>query len=188
MDIEQHGPGCVGVIRRVGPAAGGLPDQPCIDGAEEQVAPCRHLPGAIHILQNPGGLRRGEIRVRQKSRLILKPLCQPPLLQLRAKRLGSAALPDDGGVHRLPRGAVPGDQRFPLVGDSDTVNLVRADVHLVQKLSADARLLVPDLLRILLHPARMGIRLPDLLLAHSQLMSVLVEHQRAYAGGAGIQC
>ena len=83
------------------------------------------------------------------------------LVQRLAPRRRTAALPADGGTHRIARDAVPQDDRLALVGDADARELVsrkaRAGVE-------DVRRLEVDLVGVLLHPAGMREVLPHLLL------------------------
>jgi hypothetical protein len=59
-------------------AAGQLPDQPAVDGAEGQPPLGRRLPGALGLVQTPFQLGAREIRIGQKAgapgQLGLKPL------------------------------------------------------------------------------------------------------------------
>ena len=81
FDIEEHGPGSVGVIRHMHPALGELPDQPGLHGPEKEPAfPCL-LPRPVYMLQDPADLRGGKIGVNDQPRLLADRLCEALLLQ-----------------------------------------------------------------------------------------------------------
>ena len=65
-DVEQQGPRRIGRIRRMHPATGQPPQQEAVHRAEGQLPALRLGPRARHVVQQPGQLGRGEIRVRQQ--------------------------------------------------------------------------------------------------------------------------
>ena len=77
VDVEQHGTRGVGKVRHMGFSAGELPDEPCLHGAEQQLAPLRPRPDARHILQNPAQLGTGKIGVDDQTGLAPELLHQP---------------------------------------------------------------------------------------------------------------
>ncbi len=102
------------------------PDQERVDGAEAKFALCRPRPRALDVGKHPGELRTGEIGIEQQAGLSGEDLLQPLALQLGAIGSGAAVLPDDGIVDRLAGIALPNDNGFALVGDSDSGNGFRS--------------------------------------------------------------
>ena len=119
-DIEQRGARGIAGIGRVHLAAGQPPQQKTVDGAEGELACVGSRARAVHIVEQPGDLAGGEIRIEQ----------QPGLggdLRLVAGARASAS--QKSAVRRscqtmalwigLPRGAVPDDRGLALIGDAD---------------------------------------------------------------------
>ena len=111
---------------------------------------------AVDVVEQPGDLGGGEIRIEQ----------QPGLggdLRLRGRRArsartgvgGAAVLPDDGVVDRLAGRAVPDDRGLALVGDADAGDVAGARAPALRHRLAHGRdRRRPDFLRIVLDPAR----------------------------------
>ena len=186
MDVEQHGPGRVGIVGHVGFATGQVPDEPGIDRAEQQVALLRLFPRAGHVLQDPADLRAGEIRVDLQAGLGAD-LILPLRLQALAVVRRSAALPDDGVVYGQSRILIPDDRRLSLVRDADGRDLLRLGAGFQDRFLRHAQLGRPDLHRVMLHPARMGIDLFEFLLRDRHLIAFAVKDDAAVACGARIQ-
>ena len=78
----------------------------------------------------------------------------PSALQSGADIGGAAVLPDDGAVHRLARGAVPHHGGLALVGDADGGDVLGLTPAFF---SASRQVAIgrgPDVLRLVLDPAR----------------------------------
>src|SRR5438270_1657086 len=145
----------------VHPAAGQLPHEPRIDGAEGQLA-ARGPPARVgDVVEDPRDLRPGEIGVQHQARAgphqRLVALGPQPV----ADGGGAAALPDDGAVERRAGRAVPDDRRLALVGDADGGEVVAGDARRAQRLPRRALDRRPEVLGIVLHPAR-----PRIVLRH----------------------
>ena len=119
MDVEQHGSRRIGGVCGVSVPAGQAPQQEAIHGAEGQLAALRPGARAIHVVENPGDLGGGEIRIQEQSRLAGNQI----LVTVRPQRVavlgGAPVLPDDGAIHRLAGAPVPDDGGLALVGDSN---------------------------------------------------------------------
>ena len=187
VDVEQHGAGGVGIVRHMGFAAGELPDEPGLHGAEQQLAPLRPRPDARHILQNPAQLGAGKIGVDDQTGLAPEFLHQSFFLQLVAIRTGAAALPDDGAAHRLAGFSVPDDGGLPLVGDADGGNVGGGRPDVRHSPLGDLYLGRPDLVGVMLHPAGLGEILGKFLLGDGTHFPLLVKKNAAVGRGAGIQ-
>ena len=90
VDQRARGVGRIGDMRL---AAGQPPDQEAVDGAGQQLAALGALARAFHIVEQPGDLGAGKIRVEQQPGLLREFLLQPLLLQLlrKAPRCGGPA-------------------------------------------------------------------------------------------------
>src|SRR3712207_9588282 len=71
-------------------------------------------------------------------------------------RLGAGVLPDDRVVDGLARVPVPHHRRLALVRDADGHDVVAGDVGLWQRQADDLAGVSPDLLPVVLPPARPG--------------------------------
>ena len=187
VDVEQHGPGGVGVVRHMGGPAGEVPDEPAVHGAGTQLPPLRPLPGAGDVVQQPPDLGAGEVGVDQKARPLCHQRPQALGLQLVAEGGGPAALPHDGVVDRLPGGAVPEDGGLPLVGDADGGDLLGVDVGGAHGLRQSPLFRGPDVQRVVLHPAGLGVDLAEGVLGPGDDLPGPVEQNGPGAGGALVQ-
>ena len=187
VNIIQHGPGGIGIVRGMHPAPGEIPDQPGIHGAKKDFSPLRPLSDPRHMVQNPGDLGGAEIGVRHQP----GPLPDQIPISLRLKlfyHFGSpAALPDDGIVHRFPGGLVPADGGLPLVSDADASNLLRPGSHHGHGFRSHRKLRGPDLPGIVLHPSRPGINLRKFFLGHGADITRLIKQNTAGTGGSLVQ-
>ena len=77
------------------------------------------------IGQHPLHLRRAEIGVEEQAGPRLDRWFMPGLLELGAAAGGPPVLPDQRVAERLAAVAIPGDDRFALVGDADRGDAVR---------------------------------------------------------------
>ena len=133
VDVIEHGARRVAVIGDV--RAGQIPDQPCIDRAEQEIAGFgKHL-SVRNGVQDVAKLRCGKIRVDEKPRRLRDVVPHALADQLLAQRRGAAALPHDRRMHGLARRLFPDDRRFALVRDPDRSDLTGLDVRLFQDLT-----------------------------------------------------
>ena len=188
VDVEQHGARGIGIVGHVHAALGHVPDQPGVDGAEQQLPLLRLFTGAGHVVQDPLDLGAGEIGVQQQAGIFPHVFLKAFVLaQLVADLRGTAALPDDGIVHGLARILFPDHRGLALVGDADGRHFVRRDAHAGQGFGQRGALGGPNLAGIMLHPARTGVDLGELALHHSHDVDVLIQHDGAGTGGTLVQ-
>ena len=187
VDVEEHGPGGVGVVGDVDPASGEQPDQPGLHCAEEELPRLRPPPGAGDVVQYPADLGAREVGVHHQPRLPADCLRVASCFQLVAVGAGAAALPDDGVVHRFPGGPVPDHGGLPLVGDADGGDVRGCGSDLSHGLHRHAQLGGPDLPCVMLHPAGLWEDLRKFLLGGGPDAALLVEEDAAVAGGAGVK-
>ena len=156
VDVVEHRAARVGDVGRMHEPAREHPDEPGVDGAEEQLARLRAFAGARDVPEDPRDLARREVRVRDQAGL--RPdapadLGGPADLVDDGRR--APALPHDGVVDRLPRGGVPDDGGLALVVDADRVDLRGGEVVFVEELGERPDLREEDVLRVVLDPSRM---------------------------------
>ena len=140
---------------------GQIPDEPGIHRAGAQLAPLRPLPDAGDVIQDPFDLRTGKVSVDQQAGLVRHRLGPAIGLELVTDGGGAAALPHDGVVYRPPGGPLPQDGSLPLVSDAQGRDLLGVDMGGVHRLRQSLFLHVPKLRRVVLHPAGLGIDLPE---------------------------
>ena len=179
VDIEEIGARGVGGVGGVEPAAGQAPDEKAVDRAEGEVAP---LARAGQGIEQPGELGRREIGVDQEAAALgnegLPPLRAKPVADGRR----APVLPDDGVVQAGATRAVPEQHRLALVGDADGGRQGVAG-RLAQHRDAG----LPDLFRVVLHPAGRRVDLAKLALGHPERRAGDVEQDRAGRGGALVE-
>jgi len=163
-DIEQHRARGIGGIGRVHLAAGEAPQQKAVDGAEGKPAGLRQGTRAVHVVEQPGDLAGGKIRIEQQPRLGRDLRLMAACAQRIAKIGGAAVLPDDGIVDGLAGGAIPDNRGLALIGYADAGDVLgrQAGFRDCRAHRRDRRR--PDLLRIVLDLARRGINLAQFLL------------------------
>ena len=171
----------------MGRPAGEVPDEPAVHRAGAQLPPLRPPPGAGDVVQQPADLGAGEVGVDEQARPLRDQWPQALLLQFVAEGRGAAALPDDGVVDRLPGGPVPEDGGLPLVGDADGGDLLGVDVGGAHGLRQGPLLRGPDVQRVVLHPAGLGVDLAEGVLGPGDDLPRLVEQDGPGTGGALVQ-
>ena len=178
-DVVEQGPAGVGRVRGMNGAAGEAPQQPAVDGADRQAGPR----GDATFGEEPLDLGRREVRVEDEAGAVPDQAEVADGSQLIAAGRGPPVLPHDGPVERPARGAVPDDRRFPLVGDADGGDGV---VQLIGHQRDAGRHGLPDLLGVVLHPARPRVVLGELTVGPGDRLAGLVDRQGAHTGRAGI--
>ena len=154
---------------------GELPDQPGLHRSEQQLALLCKLSRTLNIIENPLDLRRGKIRVNDQSRLLTVCLLETLRLQCIRNVRRSTALPHDRIIDRFSCLLVPDNRRLTLIGDTDRRNIRRRRADHVHRLDRHAKHCRPDLIGIVLHPARIRKKLPELFLCHRTDLSLLVK-------------
>ena len=183
-NIEQQRARSVGRIGRMHLPVGQAPQQVGIDSAEGQLALLGARAGAGNVVQHPTNLRRREIRIEQQPGALGHHLFAAVCRQARAQIGRAAILPDNRIADRLAGFAAPDECGLALVGDADGGNIPGRYGGLVQRRAHGRQSCLPDVVRIVLDPARMRIDLPELLLCDRQRSAVRAEYDRARRGGA----
>ena len=182
VDIEEHRAAGIRIVRDMDPAGRELPDQPGIDRPEEELPRFGTPSGAGHMVQQPLDLRPGEVRVGHKAGLLPDGLAVAGGDQLVDGLRGAAALPDDGVRDRLSGLLVPDHRGLALVGNTDGGDILRRGVELVQRGAGDFERDVPDLVRVMLHPAGLRVDLLELFLHGTADITVVIEEDTAGTG------
>ena len=186
-DVEQHRARRVAHVGGMDLAVRQLPHQPAVDRAESQVAMGCGDVGAVHMVQDPADLGCREVRVDHQAGAVADLRFHAMCTQLRAQRFAAPVLPDDGVVDRLAGAAVPHHRGLALVGDADAGDVLRRQPGLGQHLVRGGQLAVPDLVRLVFHPARLRVDLAEFTLRHRDGMAAVVEDDAARAGGALVE-
>lgn len=182
VDVEEHGARSVGVVGDVGLAAGEFPDQPAVDGAEQQFAVARAFAAAFDVVEDPLQFGAGEVRVGDQAGGVADVVFQAIALELLADFGAAAALPDDGVVDRPAGGLVPDHGGFALVGDADGGDLVMVQAGLRQGLDHHRALGGEDFHRVVFDPAGLRVMLGEFALGGAHDVGVAIENDRAGAG------
>jgi len=117
--------------------------------------------------------------------LLVAGFAQPPAIVG-----GAAVLPDDRGRDGLERAPVPQHERFSLVGDADRAHMACRHACRPQSLSRARLHRRPDLVGVVLDPARPGVMLRDLGVALAENIAGLItgaNYDRGSAGRAFVQ-
>jgi hypothetical protein len=183
-EVEQQGPARVGDIGDVVGAAGHPRHEVGVDRPDGVPARLDQRPRVRLVLGQPHQLGAGEVRVQPEPGELGDPLLVALVPEPGADVGSTAVLPDDRAPRRAERLAVPEQDRLPLVGDPDRLEL--AGVDLGQGLAGRLEGGLPDLLRGVLDPARLGEVLPELLVAPGRDGTVPGDDDRGDAGGAGV--
>ncbi len=158
-------------------AAGQPPDQIGIDGAEREFATLGATAGVGDIVENPGDLRGGEIRIEQKAGARLDEILGAVRFQARAGLGGATVLPDDRVIDGFAAAPVPDQRRLSLIGDAerDDIALRRLGDRPAQGFEGGA----PYVFGIVLDPSRARVELRKLLLRDGERRGVGAEHHGA---------
>src|SRR5690606_22283878 len=133
---------------------------------------------------DPRDLGAGEVRVDDEAGAFGEERLQAIGLHAVAGLGRAAVLPDDGAMDRAAGLAVPDERGLARVGDADAGELARVDPRRQQGVANGLERGAPEVLRLVLDPARIREMLLELLLADADRTKAVVEHDGAGAGGA----
>jgi len=153
--------------------------EPRVDGAERQLAALCALARSRHGVEDEADLRAREVGVDHQAGARAHLFGEPARAQLLADRRRLARLPHDRAVDRLAGSAVPHHGRLTLVRDPDRGDVGSARARLRERILRRAQLGAPDLLRIVLDPARLREVLRELDLIDRCDRAVAVEEDRS---------
>ena len=181
VQIEQHRAGGIRDIRRVQFAAGEAPQEKAVDRAERDLAFGGALTQPRHLVEHPADLRCREIRIDHEPGALRDRVPETGSTPFLAKRRGAAVLPNDRIVHGATARPVPQHRGLALVRDTDGGD---GSIRSNNRFAAGRDDAGPDLLRIVLDPARLRIMLRQLDMGRVVHPARRVEQDRAGAGRA----
>ena len=192
FDVHKQGAGGVGDVGGVQRfaagialgAAGEVPQQPAIDGAEEQVACLSTLAGTFDVIEDPLHLRSRRVGVDEKSGAAAPLFWSFLTREFLTDSGGTGVLPDNGVVDRLTGVLIPHHGGLTLVGDTYRVNVFHGDVAIGKSLTDGATGIAPDFFRIVFYPAFFREDLLVLELANGSLLAVVVKDDAARRRGS----
>ena len=152
-----------------------VPDEPCVDGTEKQVAAVSQFFCFGYILQDPSDFCAGEISIDEEACFFSDLFCPACFFQGVAVRGSSSALPDDGIMYGSAVAFVPQDGCFSLVCDTDSGDIFSGDMQFFDCRTGNFQLCVPDFHGVMFYPAAFGIILFEFLLGSAQHFAVFVE-------------
>jgi len=153
-DVEEHGARGIGRIRRMHPTAGEPPQKETIHRAEGQRPAFRRSARARHVVEQPGELGGGEIGVGEQARALGQQRLHTLGAQPGAMLGGATVLPDDGAMHAVTARAVPEQHGLALVGDADAGDARGRRARPGQRTAQRGQGAAPDVLGVVLDPAR----------------------------------
>ncbi len=159
-------------------ATGQVPQQPAVGVAEHGVALLGGLADPVDVLQDPLDLAGGEVGRGGQPGLLPDHVALALALELGGDAVGPGVLPDDGVVVGPSGALVPDDRGLALVGDAESGQVAAGQAGPVEGGLDDRGRALPDLHRVVLHPA--GLR-EDLLVLQLVLAllvpSVVEDHE-----------
>ena len=180
-DVEEQGSRRVGGIGGVDPAAGQPEDQPAVDRAGGGLA------SALDVVDRPAQLGGREVGVDDEAGHAADPLPLPRLPKPVALGGRTAVLPDDRRVEGTAVAPVPEHERLPLVRYPHRAHVRRCRAGRLQCVAGRVEHRPPDLLRVVLDPARTGIVLGDLPVALAVRLAVLADRHHRGPGRALVE-
>ena len=164
VDVEEQGARGVARVGDVGLAAGQVPGEPGVDGAEGELAAPGALARAGDRVEEPGELGSREVGVEHEPGPVPESGLVAGLPERVTSGRGSSVLPDDRVGHGAAGRPVPEHGRLALVGDADRGHVRGAEPRLGEGEGGHVALGGEDLLRVVLHPARLREELAEFLL------------------------
>jgi hypothetical protein len=165
-------------------AAGEVPDQPALHGAEQHLAAFGAFAQSGGVVEHPADAGRGEVGGQGQAGAFGDQVGAGRVPHLLHQALGAGVLPDDGASGGQAGEAVPQDGGLALVGDAGGGDLAGGDGGLGEGLGGDAFQVAPDLQGVVLDPAGFGEVLAVLALRDRHQPPVVVEQDAAGGGGA----
>ena len=107
MDVVQHGPGGVRVVRNMKSLARQIVDQPAVHRAARQLSSFSRPADGFLMVQDPINLGGRKIGIDHQARFTADLSGPGCLFNFRTARSRSAALPDDSIIHRAAALPVP---------------------------------------------------------------------------------
>ncbi len=176
VDVEQQRAAGVAIVGQVQLAAAQTPQEPGIDGAEQDLAlrGSRAQPG--QRVEQVLDLGAREIGVEHQPGPLAKQRFVSVGLELLANAGTHPALPDNGVGHGPAAGPLPENGRLALVGHADGRDVAWGQPGPIERLPGDVQLRSPDHLGIVLDLPRRGQDLGKLFLRRGHGPAVAAKH------------
>ena len=187
VDVEQHRTGCVGDVGAMDAAAGELPNEPAVHGAEAQASLTGEVAGVVDVLKDPADLGAAEVGVDEQAGLLAYLLREAEGLEGVAVLGGAAVLPDDGVIDGFAGLGVPDYGGFPLVGNTDGGELGRIYLVVLQDTEHHFALAFPYFFGVMFHPAGTREMLGKLFLAYGNGRAFVIKDNGAGTAGSLIE-
>src|SRR5262249_39120847 len=129
---EQRARG-IGGVGCVNAAARQPPQQIGIDRTEGEFSARSTLARSGNIVEQPGELGSGEIRIEQEAGFGAEEGFVAFGFELCTESRGTPVLPDDGAMHGPAAGAVPQQSRLALIGYTDRGNIACGGANLIER-------------------------------------------------------
>ena len=146
---------------------GQLPDQPCLNRSKQQISALCLFSCSRNVIQDPFYLRTREVCVDYKSCLLSEFLGQSFFFQRVAIFGCSSALPHNGMINWLSCILIPHNRSLSLVRNSDCRNIFCRRSDYTHCLNRNTKLTCPDLICVMLYPARLWEILGEFPLCHT---------------------
>jgi hypothetical protein len=183
-DVVEQRPRGVGDIGRVHASARQPPEEERVDRSEGELTALGSGAGTRHVIEDPRDLGGGEVGVEQETRPRPYELFGPRGLEARTFLGRAPVLPDDGAVDRCSARTLPDDDRLALIGDTERCHPGCASGAATEDLLHRCLRVAPDLLRIVLDPARIAVVLRQCAPRDRHRTSRGIEDDGARRGGA----
>jgi len=159
--------------------AGEVPDAPGVHVSEQQITRVRAIGEAVDVVEHPARLGTREVRRKRQAGLTAEAVLAPVARELVDEAIRARVLPHDRVHHRLARVAIPHDGGLALVRDAQAGDVGRARSGRVERLLHHLLRALPDLVGVVLDPARLRVDLLVLLLRHADHSATVVEDHAA---------
>lgn len=188
MNIEHQGTAGIGGVGHMPPSLGEIPDQPGIHRAEQQFPRLGLLSGPRNSIQNPADLGSRKVGIQNQTGLLGKNFRPARRTKLVAETGRAAILPDYGVAYGSAGAAIPDERGLALIRDTHGRDLRSVYSGLGETTGRYIGLTVEQFIGIVLHPARLGIQLGELLLRHLNNVAATIKKNGSRAGRSLIQC
>ena len=177
LQVDEHRPRRVRRIGDVRPTARELPDEPAVHGPEGE-----RLLLELRATERPFELRRRKVRIGYE------PGALPDEVggELPAALGRPPVLPDDRALQRPPAVPLPDERRPRWLAIPIPARSAAAIGCVRKRFLGRAERALPDVLGIVLHPAGLGKELPDLPVAATERLQVVVDDEARDPGRPGV--
>ena len=183
-EVHHEGPAGVGGVRPVHGSSGQLPHQPGLHRAEYGASRAGPVPETFLVVEEPAQLRPREVGRGGEPGQLPEALGADRGVKLGGEPGGPGVLPDDRGSERFAGRGIPHDGGLALIRDPDRSDILPFEPSVPERTGDHFPGPVPDLHRVVLHPAGTRRELAVFLLRRADDRPVPGEEQAAAAGGA----